>query len=111
MNDTKTETKKATMLKDVLIDAHVEADLSGMIMSSYQYRNNPLLLAKDLERACKDFHNFLRDHRSQDMVQLSVIREHKDLCSVCHNEWEVDDFESKKSCAHCGAEIEDVNLK
>jgi hypothetical protein len=102
--------KKATMLKDVLVDAHVEADLSGMLWGSRsRYSKNPLELAKDLERACKEFHDFLRDHRSQDMVQLSVEKTIRNLCSACKDEWKTYKEDGKKFCANCGAEIEENN--
>lgn len=107
MDETTTQPKKTTMLKNVLVDAHVEADLSGMLWGSRsRYGKNPLEFAKDLESACKDFHDFLRDHRSQDMVHLSVERTIKNLCSACKTEWETYEDNGKKYCASCGAEVE-----
>lgn len=100
----KTEQKqKAKMLENVLIDAHVEADLGGLI---WFHNRDPVRYARDLERAIKDFHDFLRDHRSQDMVRLSVVEERKNLCSVCKREWETFEAKGKVICANCGAEVE-----
>lgn len=35
-----------------------------------------------------EFHDFIRDHRSQDPVNLNVERVYQEQCSHCHNEWE-----------------------
>lgn len=47
--------------------------------------------ADRLEWWVKDFHDFIRDHRSQDPVQLAVERVYKDVCSFCGEEWDVDE--------------------
>jgi hypothetical protein len=63
--------------------------------------------AKRLERAVKEFAEFLRDHRSQDLISLDVQRIYKDVCSNC-NEPEIG-FNSEINgydCANCGAIIE-----
>ena len=69
-------------------------------------------LAHDLNREVKDFVGFLRDHRSQDAIQLEVERVQQDVCSACGKEWEpyfvVEDDDpqhGKTICAHCGAEV------
>jgi len=59
--------------------------------------------AKELEHEVKGFDDFLRDHRSQDLIELEVERDIKDVCSVCGNEWEPDEENSITHCAHCGA--------
>ncbi len=100
-----TQTKKAKKREKVLVDVGVEADLSGMIFRGYCKTAEDE--AKELERAVKDFHDFLRDHRSQDLVTLTVNKVYKDLCSACGNEWEIDVIEGKTFCAYCGVEIED----
>ena len=102
MNDI--ETKKAFKRKHVLVDVVVEADLSGMTWT--RRGDTEEEKAKDLERAVKDFHEFLRDHRSQDMVSLNVERKYKDLCSNCGKD-EFDYEVGKTTCAWCGAIIED----
>jgi hypothetical protein len=48
-------------------------------------------LAKYYEAWVRDFHAFIRDHRSQDPVNLNVEREYKDLCTHCGYEWEIDE--------------------
>lgn len=102
---------KTRIKKHVICDVKVEADLSGMLChGNYHYRNEPEKYAKDLEKACKDFQDFLRDHRSQDMVTLTVNREYQDICFACGCEWESDYDNEKHVCANCGREVEDEAL-
>lgn len=104
MADT-TEKQKAKK-KRICIDVKVEADLSGMLWRRYYEDKDEQM--RDLNRAVKDFHDFLRDHRSQDMVSLSTEREYQDVCSVCGENWEVwpNEETGVVECANCGAEIE-----
>ena len=99
--------KTATIIKNVLLDAHVVADVSGMLpwVITSDMRNKEEY-ARRLESAVKEFHDFLRDHRSQDMVKLEVVRKVADICSNCKNEKEVF-YEGSGAayCAHCGALI------
>lgn len=44
-----------------------------------------------LEGWCREFEEFVRDHRSQGPVSLSVEREYQDQCSFCGNQWEEDE--------------------
>lgn len=46
--------------------------------------------ASRLEEWCRDFEAFLRDHRSQDPVSLTVEREYQEQCSFCRGKWEED---------------------
>jgi len=45
-------------------------------------------LAKYYEQWVKEFHEFIRDHCSQDPVSLSVERIYEDQCSFCGYKWE-----------------------
>lgn len=38
-----------------------------------------------------EFDKFMRDHRSQDLINLSVERVYNDLCSFCGNVYEEDE--------------------
>ena len=62
---------------------------------------------KRLERGyrewIKEFHDFIRDHRSQDPVSLDVEIDREDICSRCFSSWEPDE---DGTCAHCGGKIE-----
>ena len=66
--------------------------------------------AKHLEDWVNEFHDFIRNHRSQDPVSLSVVREKQQCCSACRNAWEVmagdGDDVGKTVCASCGVEVE-----
>jgi hypothetical protein len=88
----------------------VEADLSGMMWTRRCFESEEER-AKELERAVKDFEEFLRDHRSQDMVTLFVDRVYADVCSECDEEWELDTHPEtgKPICAWCGVEIKESN--
>jgi len=103
----KTKQVKCTA-KKVLYDVTVEADLSAMCWFSRSASMEQR--AKDLERAVKDFKEFLRDHRSQDMISLDVQRRVELVCSACGNLWEIDETdESNPYCMHCGAIVEQNN--
>jgi hypothetical protein len=98
--------KTATIIKNVLLDAHVVADVSGMLPWFTSNMGNKEEYARRLEASVKEFHDFLRDHRSQDMVKLEVVRKISDICSNCKNEKEVFYEPSGAAyCAHCGALI------
>jgi len=57
-----------------------------------------------LQRWAKDFHEFIRDHRSQDPVNLSVIPEYEDRCSFCGLEWEEWDDGEPACCTKASEE-------
>jgi hypothetical protein len=66
--------------------------------------------AKALESWCKDFNDFIRDHRHQDGTHLSVDRVMADVCSACKADWETYAGEEpadigKTFCASCGTEV------
>jgi hypothetical protein len=104
-----TESKKASKRKHVLVDVIVTADLSGMCWPNYPTNCTLEQWANYLVTATGAFHDFLRDHRSQDMVRLQVERKYADLCSVCGKEWETDYEGDTKICANCCAELIEEN--
>lgn len=73
----------------LLTSAYVECDVSQG-MSWYRGRDVESQ-AKQMESLVSEFNDFVRDHRSMDWVNLSVIREFSDVCSFCKCEWEIDD--------------------
>jgi hypothetical protein len=102
-----TKPKEKTVKKNVLIDVHVEADLRAFLWGRYKSVEEE---AKALERACKEFVDFLRDHRSQDLVTLDVVREYENQCSVCQEKWEIaydEENDNKPYCANCGADLDE----
>jgi len=74
------------MKKKVLVNVNVDADLSR---ATYYVRDMEDY-AKQIEGAVKEFHDFIRDHRSMDWVTLNVNREYENQCSHCGMIWEVD---------------------
>lgn len=103
-----TTTTKATRLCKVLVDCHVEADLSGCIR--WVPHDNVEQRARALEAACTDLIDFIQDHRSRDPLSLEVVREYKDLCSMCKREWETYTEDGASYCANCGADIEEEDI-
>ena len=103
-----TDTKEKAHKINILQNVTVEADLSNMIWINKRLQySDPERYAEALEKAVKEFRDFLRDHRSQDMITLDVNREYEEVCSVCREKWEEDKTENGKYCANCGAEIEE----
>lgn len=106
----KMEAKAKTHKREhVLVDVKVEADLSSMIYRSFC--KDVESEVKELERAAKEFHDFLRDHRSQDMVTLNVEKIYKNLCLACGEEWETYEENGKTYCASCGNEVEGIEVE
>ena len=105
MTEAETTKRKCTIRKGVVVDAHVEATFPHV---DRWYGRTVEEYGTALERACKEFEEFLRDHRSQDVVRLSVERECKDICSVCEAEWDQDDDENGPCCANCGATLKET---
>ena len=70
-------------------------------------------IAKQLEEWVKEFHEFIRDHRSQDPVQLNVERKQIEACSACGEQWEVGRYDEEEDdgrthCFCCGAVVEET---
>ena len=44
--------------------------------------------AEDLKEAVKEFNDFVRDHRSQDIIDLNVEMVYERRCEYCNSNWE-----------------------
>jgi hypothetical protein len=75
------------MKKKVLIDATISCDPPSYV---YRWAESPEEIAKRMEAWVRDFDEFMRDHRSQDPVRLSVERVYEDQCSLCGYKWDAD---------------------
>lgn len=60
--------------------------------------------ADRLEEWVREFNDFIRDHKSQNGVTLSVERERGEQCSHCAYEWEVDENGEPVCCETAVAE-------
>jgi len=108
------EKRTCMVRKKVIVDARVIAEFPVSAWEYAKYKDGKYLagtpedFGKCLEGKCEEFRDFLRDHRSQDLVSLSVERETKDLCSACGEHWEtdVDEETGEEYCASCGAIVE-----
>lgn len=81
-----------------LVDVRIEAE------PPYGWYYRPPDLAKQaarLEEWVAAFHDFIRDHRSQDPVSLRVERVHETQCSGCGSVWETD----SGFCASCESPV------
>lgn len=74
------------MKTKVLVDIEMTCEPDSDI---YSYLANTLeKQAKEAEKWAKDFMEFVKDHRSQDSVIISVQKVYEDQCSLCGNRWE-----------------------
>ena len=75
----------------VLVDVTVEIDPPSYLGYYDQERR-----ARLMESWASELEDFIRDHRSQDPVSISVSRIVQDQCSHCHREWET--FDDGEPC-------------
>lgn len=75
------------MKKKVLVDVHVICEPPA---SAIRWAYTVEQRARQLEEWCREFEKFVRDHRSQDPVSLSVERQYEERCSHCGYQWEED---------------------
>lgn len=104
-NESTADAKVCRRRKDVLVDLRVNAEFPDLFR--YSYRRLTLEeKAKELENAAREFHAFIRDHRSQDRVALDVERVLQDQCEACGEAWETMEDAGKTICASCGREVQ-----
>lgn len=96
----------------MLVDVRVVADMSRVVSwhRSEEYR------AEELARLANDFNEFIKDHRSQDHILLSVEKVFADVCSSCGSAWETMEadepmFPGETQCASCGASVKQPEVK
>jgi len=66
--------------------------------------------AKQMEAWAKEFKEFIRDHRSQDVNSVDVERVYETQCSACGKEWEEMEIDDTGTigCAWCGVPMQRV---
>ena len=92
---------KATKTQ-VLVDCRVVAEIRQYGYGWRTIEQN----AKEAESRCKDFNEFIRDHRSQDDIRLEVERIFADRCSNCGADWEPFTEDGRTACANCDMELD-----
>jgi hypothetical protein len=87
-----------------LVDVRVECEVPNYITRHARDHEHK---ARLLSEWAREFAEFIRDHRSQDPVRLDVVRDEREVCSCCGNEWEttVDDDTEETICASCGVKV------
>jgi len=97
------------------MDAWIKIEPRGVEVYHFEVKTGMTwaeVYTEKLETWAREFEEFLRDHRSQDVNGLTVEREVKDYCSACNEELEkeyVGTTPYKNGhyvCANCGAELE-----
>lgn len=63
-----------------------------------------------MEEWAKELRDFFRDHRSQDVNSIEVVKVHETVCSSCGNEWETMDVDGQDACAYCGELVGEKHL-
>lgn len=76
----------------------------------YIHGNKPIeeqekIKRRNLQDAVREFTDFLRDHRSQDIVDMGVVEVTEEVCSICGDKWEPADDDEGTYCACCGARV------
>lgn len=90
------------MKKRVLVDVTITCDVPGL----YRFCRTPEQMERAAEGWVREFQAFVRDHRSQDPVDLSVNRIYEDWCSHCERLWEVDHEGLPQCCTEAQEEWE-----
>lgn len=60
---------------------------------------------KALDQWARELEEFIRDHRSQDNVSITVERVRQTQCDQCHREWEPYTEDGETYCAGCGVQV------
>ncbi len=94
------------MKKKMLTEVKMEIEPNGYIG---RYCRTEEDRANEYETWAKDLEEFIRDHRSQDGCRINVIREESEICSICENDWEVDEKGSPMCCDEAVEEFEKEN--
>ncbi len=99
--DTQTASKVRRVVDvQVLADPPAHAFCHSYASDTVKYWQS---VERELNRWVKDFEDFIRDHRSQDSVNLRVERVENDYCSQCGEPWESSYDAGVEYCANCGA--------
>lgn len=100
MADTKTETKVARPVREV-VDWDVMVDgFSAPLWMNVERQ------ARDAEALAAEINALLSDHHSMRGIKVRVVRKTAEVCSCCKSEWEPYEEGGVTNCANCGATVE-----
>lgn len=115
--DTGEYAQKVSRVVDVRIECESPYHLTQWVGKQYGTPEYWETVADRMKDWVKDFHDFMRDHRSQDSVRLNVVADKRDQCSLCGATWETvpgdENNESERGlvfCASCGTEVKEETL-
>ena len=91
------------MKQKVLIDVKITCDPPGYVARWHKTIEEQV---KAIESWVKEFHDFIRDHRSQDPVSLDIERVYEDQCSFCGYRWELDENGDPACCQKAQDELD-----
>jgi len=81
-------TSEAEMKIKKLVDVYLKVEFWA------PYSNDPNLK----EGYAKDFIDFVKDHRSQDMQDMQIVKITEESCEYCGYNWEVDEAGIPQCC-------------
>jgi len=96
------ENKKAKMIR-TLVDFKLTIDPPNYVGKWCRTTEEKI---KEMEQWAMDLMEFIRDHRSQDQINVEEEKQYQYQCSNCNNDYEEMEENGIICCAHCGAEIE-----
>jgi hypothetical protein len=93
------------VVADIVVEAHFDHTWEIQRVDRLYYGKQEYYdeREKELNNLVSDFEDFLRDHRSQDMIHLYVEKVYKNVCSNCGDEYEAMYEDGIECCACCGA--------
>ena len=74
-------------------------------MTSTYWRRTEEQRIRELEAWARELEEFVRDHRSQDPISLTVERETVTVCDQCDRKWETYTEDDVTYCAGCGVPV------
>ena len=84
-----------------LVDLRIVVDPP---MASTYWRRTEEQRIRELEAWARELEEFVRDHRSQDPISLTVERETETVCDQCSRKWETYTEDGVTYCAGCGVQ-------
>jgi protein-arginine kinase activator protein McsA len=98
-----TDVAVAKLAKPVKVVTDLRIVLDGRVpMRAYQTME---AYGKSLDLWARELEEFIRDHRSQDNISITVERVIETVCDQCHRTWETYTEDGEAYCANCGVTV------